>query len=124
LPVNNIRLSIGGKIRSVDVKRGAERLAGEVPFTIQEAGFLNVAGIQGATVVGERVNFVYDGRNQEFTPSAVVYVKRTAEFDQVTSDVKPVSTYGRISIDLRKYYSTVDQKFTLLLKKQLDVYHQ
>ena len=70
LPANNIRFSVGGKIRSVDVKRGADRLADELPFTINEARFLNVAGIRGATIVGERVNIVYDGRNQEFTPSA------------------------------------------------------
>lgn len=116
LPANNIRFSVGGKIRSVDVKRGADRLADELPFTINEARFLNVAGIRGATIVGERVNIVYDGRNQEFTPSAGIYVKLTAEYNQVTSDPKPVSNYGRISVDLRKYYSTVDQKFTLLLR--------
>lgn len=116
LPANNIRFSVGGKIRSVDVKRGAERLADELPFTINEARFLNVPSIQGATVVGERVNIVYDGRNQEFTPSAGVYLKLTAEYNQVTSDPSPVSTYGRISFDLRKYYSTVDQKITLLFR--------
>ncbi|MFQ5606200.1 MAG: BamA/TamA family outer membrane protein, partial [bacterium] len=116
LPVNNLRLSVGGKIRSVDVKRGAERLEGVVPFTINEARFLGVPGIQGATVVGERVNLVYDRRNQEFTPSAGIYVKLTAEYNQVTSDASPASTYGRFSFDLRKYFSTVDQKLTLLLR--------
>jgi len=116
LPANNIRFSVGGKVRSVDVKRGADRLAGDVAFTINEARFANVAGIQGATVVGERVNFVYDGRNQEFTPSAGIYMELSAEYDQVTSDVKPVSSYGRFTVDIRKYFSTVDQKFTLLLR--------
>ncbi|MFQ5652861.1 MAG: BamA/TamA family outer membrane protein [bacterium] len=116
LPVNNLRFSVGGKIRSVDVKRGAERLEGVVPFTINEARFSGVPGIRGATVVGERVNLVYDGRNQEFTTSAGVYLKLTAEYNQVTSDASPVSTYGRFSFDLRKYFSTVDQKFTLLLR--------
>ncbi|MFQ5652663.1 MAG: BamA/TamA family outer membrane protein [bacterium] len=116
LPVNNFRFSVGGKIRSVDVKRGAERLAGKEPFTINEAGFFNVPGIQGATVVGERATFVYDGRNQEFTPSAGAYIKLTAEYNQVTSTPKPVSNYGRFAVDVRKYYSTVDQKFTLLLR--------
>ncbi|MFQ5605457.1 MAG: BamA/TamA family outer membrane protein [bacterium] len=116
LPVNNLRFSVGGKIRSVDVKRGADRLAAEVPFTINQEDFANVPGIAGATVVGERVNIVYDGRNQEFTPSAGIYVKLTAEYDQVTSDFEPVSNYGRFSFDFRKYFSTVDQKFTLLLR--------
>lgn len=116
LPADHIRFSVGGKIRSVDVKRGADRLIGEVPFTINEARFFDVPGIHGATVVGERINIVYDGRNQEFTPSSGLYAKLTAEYDQVTSDPKPVSTYGRISFDVRKYYSTVDQKMTLLIR--------
>lgn len=116
LPVNNLRFSVGGKVRSVDVQRGADRLAGEVPFTINAAQFADVAGIRGATVVGERINLVYDGRNQEFTPSAGVYAKMTAEYNQVTSDNSPVSNYGRFSVDLRKYFSTVDQRFTLLLR--------
>ncbi len=116
LPADNFRFSIGGKIRSVDVKRGAERLAGKEPFTINSADFLNVPGIQGATVVGERVNFIYDGRNQEFTPSDGIYIKLTAEYNQVTSSPKPVSNYGRFAVDLRKYFSTVDQRFTLLLR--------
>lgn len=116
LPVDNLRFSVGGKIRSVDVKRGAKRLDGVVPFTINQSQFLGVSGIRGATVVGERVNLVYDGRNQEFTPSAGIYMKLTAEYNQVTSDASPVSTYGRFSLDMRKYFSTVDQKFTLLLR--------
>ncbi|MFQ5676358.1 MAG: hypothetical protein ACE5G1_10710, partial [bacterium] len=42
LPVDNLRFSVGGKIRSVDVKRGAERLANDLPYTINEARFLGV----------------------------------------------------------------------------------
>ncbi len=116
LPGNHLRLAVGGKIRSVDVKRGADRLLGEVPFTINSADFLGVPGIGGATVVGERVSLVYDKRNQEFSPSAGYYFKATAEYNQVTSDPKPLSDYGRVTFDFRKYFSTVDQKFTLLLR--------
>ncbi len=116
LPVEHFRFSLGAKVRSVDVKRGAKRLAGILPQTIAVPAFADVPGIRGATVVGERLNIVYDARNQEFTPSAGTYAKFTAEFDQVTSDAAPVSRYGRFALDLRKYYSTVDQKYTLLLR--------
>ncbi len=116
LPADHLRFSVGGKIRSVDLKRGADRLADDLPFTINEARFADVPGINGATVVGERVNVVYDARNQEFTPSAGFYLKFTAEYDQVTSDPKPTSTYGRFKLDWRKYISTVNQRYTLLLR--------
>ncbi len=119
MPHNNFRFSVGGKIRSVDVKRGADRLRrvdNPAFFTVNNAGFASVPGISGATVVGERINLVYDKRNSEFTPSDGFYAKGTAEYNQVTSDTKGVSDYGRFSIDLRKYFSTVDQKITLLLR--------
>lgn len=116
LPVDHIRMGVGGKVRSVDVKRGADRLRGVMPYTVNEARFQGVPGIDGATVVGERVNLIYDSRNQEFTPSSGIYVKLIAEYDQVTSNPKPVSTYGRFSAEIRKYYTTVNRKFTLLLR--------
>ena len=114
LPVDHFRVGVGGTVRSVDVKRGADRLIGDVPFTINEAGFAAVPGIDGATVVGERFNFVFDARNSEFTPSAGGYVKFTAEYNQVTSGV--TTTYGKFNLDLRKYFSTVNQRYTLFLR--------
>jgi len=116
LPVDNFQFFIGGRVRSVDVKRGADRLADKFAYTINETRFLNVPGIGGATVVGEEIGFVLDHRNQEFTPSKGTYLKFTAEYNQVTSNPEPVSTYGRFSMNLRQYFSTVDKKFTLLLR--------
>ncbi|RMF57109.1 MAG: hypothetical protein D6748_11930 [Calditrichaeota bacterium] len=118
IPKDHIRLGVGGKIRSVDVKRGADRLAKVMPYTVDETRFADVPGINGATVVGERVNLIYDSRNQEFTPSSGLFVKLVAEYDQVTSNPKPVSTYGRFSAEIRKYYTTVNRKFTLLLRNR------
>ena len=114
LPVDHFRVGVGGTVRSVDVKRGADRLIGDVPFTINQAGFAAVPGIDGATVVGERLNVVFDARNSEFTPSSGGYVKFTAAYNQVTSGV--TSTYGKFNLDVRKYFSTVNQRYTVLLR--------
>ncbi|RMG68020.1 MAG: hypothetical protein D6715_03410 [Calditrichaeota bacterium] len=119
LPVNHWRFFVGGRIRSVDVKRGADRLADDFPYTVDVAAFRNVPGIDGATVVGQEAGFVYDGRNQEFTPSRGTYFKFTAEFNQVTSSPKPVSTYGRFRTEFRRYFSTVDKRYTLLVRNSL-----
>lgn len=116
LPSDHLRLSVGGKVRSVDVKRGADKLVGILPFTIDLPEFAGVAGITGATVVGGRVNVVYDARNQEFTPSSGTYGKFTAEFNHVSDDPASVENYGRFSLQLRKYVSSVDQKYTLVLR--------
>ena len=124
LPVDHLRIAIGGKVRSVDVKEGADKLRGKVPFTTTESSpggrFAMVPGIKGATVVGERLSLMYDSRNREFSPTDGFFGRMTAEYDQVTDQVitspEQVSRYGRFSLDLRKYFSTADQKMTLVLR--------
>lgn len=116
LPLEHFRFALGAKVRSVDVKRGAKRLVGVLPMTVDLPEFADVPGIHGATVVGPRVGIVYDARNQEFTPSAGTYAKLTAEFDQVTGGDVAIDSYGRFTLDLRRYLSTVDQRYTLLLR--------
>jgi len=102
------------------VLEGADRLKGILPYTINQNKFASVSGIKGATVVGERINLVYDSRNSEFTPSAGFYAKAVAEYNQITDQVvtnpNSISNYGKFSVEIRKYFSTVDQKLTLLLR--------
>ncbi len=124
MPVDHWRFGVGGKIRNVDVSDGNDKIREVMPWTTDltsEGGeFEMVAGIKGATVVGGRVNLVFDSRNSEFTPSAGFYGKATAEFnnvaDQVVTTSDPVSNYGKFSFDLRQYFSTRDQILTLLLR--------
>lgn len=124
MPVDHLRLSIGGKYRSVAVNDGAEKLRGDVVFTTSQTlpggRFFEVPGIKGATVAGERLNIVYDTRNSEFLPTDGFYAKLTGEFDQITRQVitapQNISQYGRFTADLRKYFSTVDQRFTFLIR--------
>lgn len=120
LPKDHIRIGIGGRIKTVDVLEGADRLKGVLPYTINQAKFASVAGIKGATVVGERLNFVYDSRNSEFTPSSGFYAKAVAEYNQITDQIvtnpNSISNYGKFTLEMRKYISTVDQKITLLLR--------
>ncbi|GMR24990.1 MAG: hypothetical protein BMS9Abin39_0264 [Ignavibacteria bacterium] len=124
MPVDHWRFGVGGKIRNVDVSDGNDKIREVMPWTTDltsEGGeFEMVAGIKGATVVGGRVNLVFDSRNSEFTPSAGFYGKATAEFnnvaDQVVTTSDPVSNYGKFSVDLRQYFSTRDQILTLLLR--------
>ena len=124
LPIDHLRFAIGGKFRSVNVADGNQKLKEIMPFTTEEAQpggrFENVPGIQGATIVAQRLSIVYDSRNSEFSPSAGFYSKVTAEYDQITDQVETnpesVDRYGRFMIDIRKYFSTIDQRFTLVLR--------
>ena len=124
MPVDHWRFGVGGKIRNVDVSDGNDKIHDIMPWstdlTSEGGKFEMVEGIKGATVVGGRINLVFDSRNSEFTPSAGFYGKATAQFnnvsDQVATTSAPVSNYGKFSIDLRQYFSTRDQFLTLLLR--------
>lgn len=124
IPADHIRIAVGGKVRSVAVNDGAEKRRGVDVFTtsqINAGGRLaEVPGIKGATVYGERISFVYDGRNSEFMPTSGFYGKVTAEYNQITDQVvtnpNTISNYGRFLGNFRKYFSTIDQKYTLLIR--------
>ena len=127
LPFNRFRFAVGAKFRQVDLGEGSDELRKQMPWTTDETQpggrFENVAGIRGATVVGARLMAVYDSRNSEFAPSDGVYGKITGEIDRVTEQVvttaNPVSGYGRLSIDLRGYKSTVSQRMTWVARSAL-----
>ncbi|MBK7381614.1 MAG: BamA/TamA family outer membrane protein [Ignavibacteriales bacterium] len=124
MPVDHLRLSIGGKYKSVAVNDGAEKLRGDVIFTTSETSvggkFFEVPGIKGATVAGERLNIVYDTRNSEFLPTDGFYAKLTGEFDQIAHQVittsENINQYGKFIADFRTYFSTIDQRFTFLIR--------
>jgi hypothetical protein len=124
MPIDKIRFTVGGKFRNVDVLDGNDNIREIMPWTTDLTGeggrFSNVPGIKGATVYGGRVGIMYDGRNSEFTPSAGFYGRVTAEYNRVSDQVfttdSPVENYGKLYVDLRQYFSTADQIFTLLLR--------
>jgi len=123
LPLEKLRLGVGYKFRAVDVGQGDITVKSEedIPFTVEENRFNNVPGIQGATVTGGRVNAIYDQRNQEFNPTKGFFGKMTAEYSTVIDDSGQEiieDNYGTLSIDLRKYFSTTDQKFIGLIRNQ------
>ena len=113
MPVDHWRFGVGGKIRNVDVSDGNDKIHDIMPWstdlTSEGGKFEMVAGIKGATVVGGRVNLVFDSRNSESTPSAGFFGKATAEFnnvsDQVVTTSDPVSNSGKFSIDIVHSFS-------------------
>jgi len=126
LPRDRYRFGVGTKYRAVNVAPGSDGLRDIMPWTTDNTGpggrFAQVPGIQGATVAGARLLGVYDTRNSEFAPSDGSFVKLTAEWDWVTEQVvttaNPVDSYQRLSVDLRKYKSTVDQNLTFVVRAQ------
>jgi len=117
LPWNNIRFAIGGKARTVDLKEGTNEV--ELPMTILKSEFRDVPGIGGNTVAGGRFSIVIDDRNQEFNPTAGIFLRITSEYNVITKNETNLDDdYGKLDINIRKYFSTVDQRVTLLLRNR------
>lgn len=121
LPVENLRIGVGYKYRSVAVNEGisiSDNGFDQIPFTVDR--YSNVVGVEGSTTVGGRFNLIYDQRNQEFTPSKGFFGHFTAELDRIIDDHSPAleTNYGRFEVDLRQYFSTVDKKMTVVFRSQ------
>jgi len=129
LPVEKFRIGIGAKARYVDVAQGLtdvtdSEVNGFLPQFTEVSDFQNVPGLDGATVAGGRFNMIYDARNQEFNPTSGFFGTFTAEIDQVVDDQNDGSlddTYGRFNLTLRQYISTVNRKWTLVLRNKYTV---
>ena len=120
LPVEKLRVGLGFKFRDVGLDQGLDdidddAISGNAPF-IRDA--FDDTRITGSTVTGGRFNLIYDGRNQEFNPTKGFFGKVTAEFNHTLDDegADLEDNYGSFLIDARRYFSTVNQRFHMLLR--------
>lgn len=112
------RLGLGGRVRNVGLDDPTERLAQELPSTLDV--FPALAGVEGGTVGAVRATLVLDRRNQEFTPSRGTYVRARAELDENLDDGGQAleDRWGRFELLARQYWSTPGDRYTLLLQNR------
>lgn len=117
----NFRLSAGARARRVNLEDPARRLAAEKPSTLVR--FREAPGLAGGSLAGERVTLVYDRRNQEFTPSRGTYARARAEFNQTSNDNGQAlaSRWGRFEFLLHQYWSTPDQRLTVVFRNRWEL---
>ncbi|MDX1666752.1 MAG: BamA/TamA family outer membrane protein [Saprospiraceae bacterium] len=122
LHFEKFRIGLGYTFKEVNVKEGDQTILDEegVPSAVNEDRFQDLPGIEGATIMGGRFNIIYDGRNQEFNPSRGFFGQLTAEYNSILDDkgVDMEDNYTSLRLDLRKYWSSTDQKFIALLRNQ------
>jgi len=130
MPLQKLRIGLGGKIRNVEIDQGRNDISGDrfniegdIPLINSNPAFDALPGNTGSTIVAGRFNVIFDGRNQEFNPTKGLFGKFTAEFNSVTDkNNAPIEDrYGKFIIDLRNYYSTVDQKLLLLFRNSWEL---
>lgn len=118
LPINHLRLGVGGKVKNVDIKEGNEIIGTMIPFLVNDDRYTNTPGINGATITAARASIIFDQRNQEFTPTSGFFGRITAEYDWVSDSQDDITAenYTKLFIELKQYLSTINQKWSLLLR--------
>ncbi len=121
LPAEKVRVGLGFKFRDVGLDDGLDDITddaidGSAPLLQNQ--FPNDDRITGSTVTGGRFNLIYDGRNQEFNPTKGFFGKATAEFNHTIDDQGAGldENYGSVLVDARRYISTTNQKFHMLVR--------
>lgn len=120
LPAEKVRVGLGFKFRDVGLDDGLnditdDALPGTAPLIQNQ---FTDDRITGSTVTGGRFNLIYDGRNQEFNPTKGFFGKVTAEYNHTIDDqgAELDDNYGSFLVDARRYISTTNQKFHMLVR--------
>lgn len=111
--VNEVtQLAIGERFREVRVQRGGT----DLPFSREQ--FPNVDGMEGASILGHRVTFLYDTRDNLASPTDGTQVTAYAELDQnLRNGTNPL--YYRYRLELKKLLPSQSKRAILVVRADL-----
>lgn len=111
--VNEVtQLAVGERFREVRVQRGGT----DLPFSREQ--FPNVDGMEGASILGHRVTFLYDTRDNLVSPTDGTQVTAYAELDQnLRNGTNPV--YYRYRLELKKLLPSQSKRAILVVRADL-----
>lgn len=94
------------------IERGATKL----PFTATT--FPTASGVDGATILGERITFYYDTRNSLVTPTDGTAITAYAEMNHNFQEgAEPL--YSRYGIEMKKLFASESKRAILVLRGEL-----
>ncbi len=107
------QIAVSQRFRHMDA---IERGATELPFT--KSVFPTVPGVEGATILGERISFHYDTRNSLVTPTDGMAVTAYAEMNH---NFKPGAQplYSRYGIEIKKMFASESKRAILVVRADL-----
>ena len=107
------QFALAQRVRDVQLQRGATNL----PFTGER--FSTVDGVRGESIiVGHRVSFHYDTRNNLVTPTDGMAITAYAELNQnVRNSEHPV--YSRYELDVKKLFPSESKRAILVVRANL-----
>lgn len=107
------QIALAQRVRDVQLQRGATNL----PFTGERFG--DVDGVTGqTTIVGHRVSFHYDTRNNLVTPTDGMAITAYAELNQnLQNNEHPV--YSRYEVEVKKLFPSESKRAILVVRADL-----
>ena len=107
------QIAVGQRYREMEVQRGVVKT---FPFAGQQ--FPTVDGIGGAAIVGHRVTFHYDTRNNLVTPTDGMQVTAYAELNQnLRNQDHPI--YSRYELEVKKLFPSESKRAILVVRADL-----
>lgn len=107
------QIAVAQRFRDVRLQRGAT----DLPFTVER--FPRVDGVQGESIIlGHRVSFYYDTRNNLVTPTDGMAITAYAELNQnIRNSNNPV--YSRYEIEVKKLIPSESKRAILVVRANL-----
>ncbi len=106
------QLAVGQRFRDVTVQPGVT----DEPFTLTR--FPGVDGGQGVFIIGHRATFLYDTRNNLFTPTDGMRVMAYAELNQ-NLDNKKNPLYYRYELEVKKLFPSPTKRVIFVVRGDL-----
>jgi outer membrane protein assembly factor BamA len=109
------QIAISQRFRHMDaIEPGATKL----PFTGDPGRFPTVPGVEGATILAERVTFHYDTRNNLVTPTDGMAVTAYAEINHnFREGAEPL--YSRYGLEVKKMFASESKRAILVVRGEL-----
>ena len=107
------QIAVSQRLRHMQaIQQGGTALA----FTGDE--FPDVPGVDGATILGERISFLYDTRNSLVTPTDGMAITAYAEIDHnFRRGVGPM--YSRYGLEVKKMFASESKRAILVIRGDL-----
>ncbi len=107
------QIAVSQRLRHMQpIQRGAT----ELPFTGDE--FPNVPGVEGATILGQRISFHYDTRNNLVTPTDGMAITAYAELNyNFKQGAEPL--YSRYGLEVKKMFASESKRAILVVRGDL-----
>jgi outer membrane protein assembly factor BamA len=110
------QIAVGQRFRDVSLQRGAT----DLPFTVDR--FPAVHGVRGATILGHRVTFHYDTRDNLISPTVGTQITAYAELNQnLRNGTYPV--FARTELEIKKLFPSESKHRILVIRADLQTTH-